>query len=224
MARTTFSGPVRSLTGFTGTYLTFDTATVYENGQGTIAWDPEAGTLYVDLGDGVKLQVGQELFFTARNNTGSDINKGEALQFSGALGNSGRITVQLAQAAAATPPEYFVGIAAQDILDGTDGLVTYFGKLRGIDTRGGGENWQDGDILYLSGSSAGALTKTPPTAPTPDILVAAVVNAATNGILLIRPTFPTSLAQLTDVNITNPQNGDILTYNSSLGVWENSAP
>jgi hypothetical protein len=98
------------------------------------------------------------------------------------------------------------------------------GKVRGIDTRGGLENWQDGDLLYLSDSTAGALTNVAPSTPSPDILVAAVVNAAPNGILLVRPTFPSSLGRITDVLITNPQDGDVLTYNAAGGYWVNQQP
>jgi hypothetical protein len=76
----------------------------------------------------------------------------------------------------------------------------------------------------VSGSVAGALTKIPPTAPVPAILVAAVTNAATNGNIFVRPTFGETLSELHDVRITNPQNGDVLKYNSAGGYWYNSAP
>lgn len=32
------------------------------------------------------------------------------------------------------------------------------------------------------------------------------------------------LNDLDDVEISDPQNGDVLTYNSTSGKWENSAP
>lgn len=224
MSRTTFSGPVRSNNGFLSNHVTFDTDTTYDNGKGTLTWNQNSDTLQLDLGNGVELELGQELFFQVRNNTGSQIDKGTAVEFTGALGNSGRITVGPALASSSTPPEYFVGVSAENIPNDSDGRITFFGKIRGIDTRGGAESWQDGDILYASGSSAGGLTKIKPSSPTPDILVAAVVNAATNGILLIRPTYPLSINELTDVLITNPQDGDVLTYSSSQQLWINQAP
>lgn len=217
MGQTTFSGPVKSNNGFL-----FDTTTTGTDVEGAIVWNSESQTLDIGLGNQVSLQVGQELYFLARNNTGSTIPNGSAVQFSGALGNSGRVTVQLALASPSSPAEYLMGIATQDIANDEDGFVTFFGKVRGIDTRGGAENWQDGDLLYLSGDTAGALTKVPPTSPTPDVLVAAVVNAAPNGILLVRPTFPASISLLSDVIVTNPQPNDILVYNGS--VWVNQAP
>ena len=224
MSRTTFSGPVRSNNGFLSNHVTFDTDATYENGKGTLTWNMDADTLQLDLGNDVELELGHELYFLIRNKTGSQIDVGTPLQFSGALGNSGRITAEPALASPSTPPEYVIGLAAEDIADDADGRVTFFGKIRGVDTRGGAEDWQDGDLLYVSGSSAGTLTKIKPSSPTPDILVAAVVNAATKGIVLVRPTYPFTIGELTDVLITNPQDGDVLTYNAAQSLWINQAP
>lgn len=224
MSRTTFSGPVRSNNGFLSNHVTFDTDSTYDNGKGTLTWNMDADTLQLDLGNNVELELGHELYFLIRNNTGSQIDVGTPLQFSGALGNSGRITAEPALASPLTPPEYVIGLAAENIANDSDGRVTFFGKIRGVDTRGGAENWQDGNLLYVSGSSAGTLTKNKPDSPTPDILVAAVVNAAPNGIVLVRPTYPLPLGELTDVLITNPQDGDVLTYNAASSLWVNQAP
>lgn len=220
MAQTRFSGPVKSDTGFI-----FGLETTNTNlSPGEMAWSTQDGTVDVGLPNGVTMQLGQEMYYLARNNTGSTIANGTVVQFAGALGNSGRLLTQPALAAVATPPAYVMGVTTQDILTGADGYVTAFGLVRQIDTRGGAENWQDGDILYLSGSVAGAMTKTRPLAPIPAVLIAAVTNAATNGNIFVRPTFGESLAQLHDVRISNPQNGQVLKYNSTGGYWYNSAP
>jgi len=224
VSRTTFSGPVRSNNGFLSNHVTFDTDTTYDNGKGTLTWNQDSDTLQLNLGNGVELELGQELFFQVRNNTGSQIDKGTAVEFTGALGNSGRITVGPSLASPSTPTDYFVGISAEDIPDNSDGRITSFGKIRGIDTRGGAENWQDRDLLYVSGSSAGSLTKVKPPSPTPDILAATVVSSSPNGIILVRPTYPLPINELTDVLITNPQDGDVLTYSSSQQLWINQAP
>lgn len=220
MAQTRFSGPVKSDTGFI-----FGLETTNTNlSPGEMAWSTQDGTVDVGLPNGITMQLGQEMYYLARNNTGSTIANGKVVQFAGALGNSGRLLMQPALAAVATPPAYVMGVTTQDILTGADGYVTAFGLVRQIDTRGGAENWQDGDILYLSGSVAGAMTKTRPLAPIPAVLIAAVTNAATNGNIFVRPTFGESLAQLHDVRISNPQNGQVLKYNSTGGYWYNSAP
>lgn len=220
MAQTRFSGPVKSDNGFLFGLETSNT----NLGPGEMAWSTQDGTVDVGLPNGVTMQLGQEMYFLARNNTGTTIPNGTVVQFAGALGNSGRLLMQPALAAVATPAVYVMGVTTQDVPTGTDGYVTAFGMVRQIDTRGGAENWQDGDILYLSGSVAGGMTKTRPLAPIPAILIAAVTNAATNGNIFVRPTFGESLAQLHDVRISNPQNSQVLKYNSTGGYWYNSAP
>lgn len=220
MAQTRFSGPVKSDNGFifgleaNGTSLE----------PGKMAWSTQDGTVDVGLPNGVTMQLGQEMYYLARNNTGTTIPNGTVVQFAGALGNSGRLIMQPALASALVPPVYIMGVTTQDVPTGTDGYVTAFGMVRQIDTRGGAENWQDGDLLYVSGSVAGGMTKIPPTTPVPKILIAAVTNAATNGNIFVRPTFGESLANLHDVKITNPQNGDVLKYNATAGYWYNAAP
>lgn len=220
MAQTRFSGPVKSDNGFifgleaNGTNLD----------SGKMAWSTQDGTIDVGLLNGVTMQIGQEMYYLARNNTGSTIPNGTVVQFSGAVGNSGRLTMQPALASSNTPPIYVMGITTQNIPNGEDGYVTEFGLIRQIDTRGGAENWQDGDILYVSGSIAGKMTKIPPLAPIPAIVIAAVTNAATNGNVFVRPTFGEKLSQLHDVRISNPQNGQVLKYNATGGYWYNAAP
>lgn len=224
MARTTFSGPVKSGNGFEGSGVILDTASPLPVAQGVVTWNTQEGVVDIGLNSSVTLQVGLETLYLVKNQTGSQINDGTAVRFAGAVGNSGKLLATPAISSTTVPPEYFMGVATQDIPNGDSGFVTAFGLVRGIDTRGGAENWADGDLLYVSSTTAGALTKTPPTSPNPKILVAAVVNAATNGILFVRPTYADSLAELHDVVITNPQNGDILKYNSTTKVWYNTQP
>ena len=224
MARTTFSGPVRSVAGFEGSGVVLDTASPAAVAPGVLTWNTADSTVDIGLNSDVTLQVGLETLYLVKNSTGSQIAKGAAVRFAGTVGNSGKLLATPALASETIPPEYFMGVATQDIPNGDSGFVTAFGLVRGVNTTGGAENWVDGQLLYVSGATAGALTKTPPTSPKPKILVAAVVNAANNGTLFVRPTYTDSLAELHDVVITNPQNGDILKYNSATKVWYNTQP
>lgn len=219
MAQTRFSGPVKSDAGFR-----FDTSATSVPAVGELVWNADDGTIDVGLPNGVTMQVGQESFFLARNQTGSTIPNGTVVMFAGAIGNSGRLLMEPAIASAIVPPVYVMGVATHDVLNGSNGYVTEFGLVRQIDTRGGAENWQDGDILYVDGTTPGKLTNVEPVSPTPSIIVAAVTNAATNGNIFVRPTFGETLAQLHDVIITSPQNGDILKYNATGGYWYNTQP
>lgn len=219
MAQTRFSGPVKSDAGFR-----FDTSATSVPAVGDLVWNADDGTIDVGLPNGVTMQVGQESFFLARNQTGSTIPNGTVVMFAGAIGNSGRLLMEPAIASAIVPPVYVMGVTTHDVLNGSNGYVTEFGLVRQIDTRGGAENWQDGDILYVDGTTPGKLTNVEPVSPTPSIIVAAVTNAATNGNIFVRPTFGETLAQLHDVVITSPQNGDILKYNATGGYWYNTQP
>lgn len=219
MAQTRFSGPVKSDAGFR-----FDLISDVVPAEGDLVWNANDGTLDVGMPNGVTMQIGQEMFYLARNQTGSTIPNGTVVMFAGALGNSGRMLMQPAIASSIVPPVYVMGVTTHDVANGANGYVTEFGLVRKIDTRGGAENWQDGDILYVSNTVAGAMTKVPPVSPDPSIIVAAVVNAATNGSIFVRPTFGEKLSELHDVRITNPQNNDILKYNATGGYWYNSQP
>jgi hypothetical protein len=78
--------------------------------------------------------------------------------------------------------------------------------------------------LYLNPAVPGGLTKTLPTAPNPKVVVAAVVHAATNGSLFIRPSFGGKLGDFEgDVQITSVTNDDLLQYYSAGGYWRNIA-
>lgn len=219
MGQTRFTGPVKSDAGFR-----FDTTAADTPDVGDIVWNAVDGTIDVGLPNGVTMQVGQEMYFLARNQTGSTIPNGTVVMFAGALGNSGRLLMQPAVASAIIPPVYVMGVTTHDVPNGSNGYVTEFGLVREIDTRGGSENWQDGDILYVSGATPGAMTNVAPVSPLPAIIVAAVTNAATKGNIFVRPTFGEKLDQLHDVRITNPQNNDILKYNATGGYWYNTQP
>lgn len=198
--------------------IQFDVTKTGATAEGQAQWNSEEDTL--DIGaNGVTYQLGQELSPLYKNQTGSTITNGTPCMFAGAVGASGRIKIQPAIADGSIPAEYITGIATQDILDAADGHVTWFGKVRGIDTTGTpyGETWADGDLLYVSPTTAGYLTKTKPQAPNYAILVAAVVHAhAVNGVLQIRPHWADKLVDLSDVN------GTPLTSTGQFPVWDNS--
>ena len=202
--------------------LTFDITTEEDAVPGMLTWNTDESTLNIGLDDEVILQAGQEMVYYVKNQTGSTINDGQVVQFVGSLGNSGRLLIALARADTTSEAKYIMGVATEEIANGADGFVTAFGKIRGIDTDGSvcSETWDDGDILYLSATTAGCLTVTPPAEPSLRIPIAAVVHAANNGTLFVRPTFYPKLNDLHDVTTDGATNGQVLVYNSSSGVWE----
>jgi hypothetical protein len=157
---------------------------------GTLCWSPEDLTLNLEHPGGVTQQIGQEMYGYVRNGTANTIPNGTAVQFSGAEQNgTARLLVAPMLANGAFPSLYGLGITTQDIEPGEDGMVTVWGKVREIDTTGGAEDWQVGDVLYVSPIYVGELTKVKPTAPNNVIPMAAVLKVdSTEGELFVRPT------------------------------------
>lgn len=167
--------------------IAFDTVNVDTDPvEGELTWDTAEKTLSLGLNGGdVILQLGQEMHYRVRNNTGVQIPNGTVCRFAGSLGNSGILLAAPFQANGAYDSHVVMGVATEDIPNGEDGLVTAFGKVRGVNTSA----FSDGQILYASPTVAGGLTATRPEPPNNIVIVAAVVNAANNGTLFIRPTF-----------------------------------
>lgn len=155
--------------------------------QGLFSWNADEET--VDLvQNGSVLQVGQEHLVQVRNNTVSTIANGTPLMYAGTIGNSSRILVEPMDGTVQANAMRFLGFATTDIAAGGDGKATILGKVKDIDTTGTAvsETWLDGDILYISPTTVGALTKVEPTAAQLDMAVAVVVHAHSAGSLYVR--------------------------------------
>ena len=204
--------------GLSAGYYQYDTTpTNTPADQGTTYWDDSAETVALIM-NGTTQKIGEDVFFHVKNQSGSPISKGKCVRFAGTDGNSGKILISLFTANGSVSSQYFMGVTAEDIPNGSNGKVYHFGKMRGVNTSA----FQDGDLLYASTTVAGGFQTTVPQAPNNIILVAAVVNAANNGTLMIRPTLGSNINNDEGVKITNPQNGQSLVYDSALGLWKNT--
>lgn len=153
---------------------------------GEVRLNSTENTLDVGLGNGVVGQMFEETFIAVKNGTGSAMTAGQVVTFTGVNGTVP--TVGLATANSAYQPLYTVGVLAENIAAGATGRATTLGKITGLNTTGGAETWAAGDILYISPTTAGALTNVEPTAPNVAVSMAAVITAnATTGTLLVRP-------------------------------------
>ncbi len=145
-----------------------------------LQWNPDDGTLDVGLYGGSILQCGQELHYYAKNTTGATILNGAPVIVTGTIGASGKLQIGLAIANGTIPQKYFIGAATQDIANNAFGYVTAFGLLRGFNTSA----YADGDLLYVSGTTAGQWSTTP--SAFWKTTQAIVVHAATNGSIFVR--------------------------------------
>ena len=142
---------------------------------GDIAWNAEEMTVDIALGNGVVLQVGEEMLTTVENGSGSVIPNGTVVMRIGSPGNSGKLVVQPYDGV--SPGYTVVGVATSDIA--TLGKVTSYGRLRGINTSA----WVKDTILYVNGSG---FTSTVPTSGIQMMVATVLTQHATNGVLLVR--------------------------------------
>lgn len=98
-----------------------------------------------------------------------------------------------------------------------------FGNVSGINTTGSiqGETWVDGDVLYLSPTVPGKLTKVKPAAPNHTVTMGYVVYAHANqGKIFVKVDNGYELGELHNVSVPAPSDGDIIRYNGLSQIWE----
>lgn len=217
--------------GLLAEYLEVNTTpTTYTPAVGRLGWNNTDGTLEFKLkGGNVTLQIGQEQVIRVVNKTTPLINLLEAdyqvCVVSGATGQ--RVSVRLAQADSDANSAGTLGMVTENINANQEGFITTSGQVREINTTGSlqGETWSDGDILYLSPTTAGAVTNIKPVAPYHTVIVGYVEYAhAIHGKIYVKIDNGYELDELHNVKITSPQNNDVLMYNSTDAIWENKDP
>jgi len=117
------------------------------------------------------LQIGQEEWFRAKNETGVTIPNGFAVYVNGESG--GLPTVALAQANLQSTALSTIGVATHDVEDGTFGYFTVSGTIRDVDT----SLFTAGDIIFLSATVPGFYTNIPPQSPNYQIILGVVTKS-----------------------------------------------
>ena len=207
-------------------YLTFNTSpTGVPTTEGTLSWNNADWTADLILkGWNVTLQIGQEMVKRVVNKEWTDFTEAgyQAVKILGATGQ--RLSVDLAQANSDANSGNTLWLVTEDIVNNQEGFITFSGEVRDINTTGSlqSETWADWDTLYLSPTTAGALTNIEPSAPNHSVIVWFVEYAhISNGKIFVKVDNGYELWQLHNVAITSPSNEDILNYNSSTQLWEN---
>ena len=187
--------------------------------EGSLTWDPDQGTLDLILeGGNIVHKIGQEILVHVK--AAESISKGNVVYASGAVGASGKILASKFKADGNTKAFLILGIATEDISQGSFGFVTQSGTIRGLNT----SSYSAGAILYASFVSSGSLSVLKPVAPNIATPLAFVVNShSTNGELAVRLTSPNELEELHDVHLVEPATGDTIIYDSVAGRWDNTS-
>ena len=204
----------------------FDQTPTGTAGVAVMRWNDTDGTVDLGLkGGNVTLQIGQEQVLRVVNKTATNVNLLEAnyqaVRVTGAQGQ--RLKVDLAQATDDSLSAETIGLVTETINNNQEGFITTSGIVRGINTTGSlqSETWADGDIVYLSPTTAGNITNIKPTAPNHLVIIGYVISAhITQGSIFVKVDNGYELDELHNVLITSVQKGDSLEYNGVL--WVNS--
>ena len=210
--------------GIAGSYFQLSTSTGGTLVPGMFSWNGTDGTADLMLkGGSVTLQIGQEQLVRVINETGANLLESEykVVRVIGATAN--RLKVGLALASGETTSAETIGIVTENISLNQEGFVTTSGLIRNINTTGSlqGETWADGDMLYLSPSTFGAITNIKPQAPNHIVILGYVVRAGNNGSVYVKVDNGYELNELHNVAISGQTNNDLLAYDSSLNLWKN---
>lgn len=148
--------------------------------DGELFYDEQNKTISAKLGN-VSLQFGQEMYINARNSTGALIPDGSVVYITGATGNKPNIAYAIADQEPIA--NAVIGVTTEDIDNNANGFVTTFGLVRTLNTSA----YDEGDLLYLSPTVQGGLTKVKPSYPNLVVEVGRVVRAHTSlGEILIK--------------------------------------
>ena len=199
---------------------------------GATQWNNTLGSSQTLLkGGNVALKNGVDLVARVVNkvtpNTTLTKAQYQAVRVSGASGQ--KLAVNLAKADVDANSADTLGLVTETIPTNQEGFIITVGQLEDINTTGSlqGETWSDGDVLYLSPTTFGALTNIKPNGSTGHIVVIGYVEYAhsSQGKIYVKIMNGWELDELHNVYI-NPAtlaNKDLLQYNSSNQLWENKS-
>jgi len=187
------------------------------------------------LGDGVtQLQnleflnnESQLITATVVNKTGVNLlaSNYQVVKVSTAQGQ--RLAVDFAQANNDNNSADTIGLVRENITNNLSGDITILGQITEINTTGSlqGETWVDGDVLYLSTTTAGRATNIKPTGLVGHLVVLGYVEYAhaIHGKIFVKINNGFELDELHNcyINPTTLANNDVLTYDSASDLWKN---
>jgi hypothetical protein len=194
---------------------------------GTTRWNDTIGSSETTLkGGSVILKNGVDLVARVVNkvtpNTTLTKASYQVVRISGAQGQ--RLAVNLAQANNDNNSADTLGVVCETITTNQEGFIMTVGQLENINTTGSlqGETWADGDLLYLSPTTAGRLTNIKPIAPAHIVIVGYVEYAHNNnGKIYVKIMNGWELDELHNVAISTPLNNQGLIYETSTDLWKN---
>jgi hypothetical protein len=207
--------------------LDFETTAAHSVVEGELAWNNTDGTLDLGLKGGNTISnLGQHIHARVVNKVtpNQTLTKAgyKAVKISGAQGQ--RLAVELAQGNNDANSADTIGLVCETIATNQEGFIVCVGQIIGINTTGSlqSETWVDGDVLYLSPTTAGQITNIKPTGAGHIVVIGYVeYSHAINGKIYVKVMNGWELDELHDVAITSAANNDALVYETSTQLWKN---
>jgi len=194
--------------------------------EGVMSWNSSDGTVVLSLkGNTYNLPIGESLVARVVNNTGAQLNRTDykVVRVSSAQGQ--RLAVQLAQANNDANSADTLGIVCENISNNQEGFIVNVGQITEINTTGSlqGETWVDGDSLYLSPTTPGAITNVKPVAPSHGVRLGYVEYAhSQHGKIYVKIDNGYELDELHDVEPTPYVNKGVLYRDTTLNLWKSA--
>ena len=214
--------PVDSVFGAINTitqvdYLALNVSSTVAVTTAKIVWNATETTGELGFNASVNTLLGMDVHAQVYNQSGSPFTKGQVVRADGTSGT--RLRAALALGTSDANSAQTLGLVAQTIGNNESGVIITQGLLRAINTNA----FNEGDTLWLSATTPGALTNTRPTAPLHGVRIGYVVKKAGSGagIIFVDVQNGLELEELHDVAITAVANNDIISYNASTTVWRN---
>ena len=158
----------------------------------------------------------EKLLCVVRNQTGATLTKKTVVYISGATGNRPLVSKSIANTEAGSSKTF--GILQQDILHNGTGYAVVEGQLSGINT----SMFTEGQLLWLSPTTAGEMTTTKPSAPNHMVFCGHVVRSHINdGIIEVKIQNGFELNELHNVAINGVADGQVLVYDGATSLWKN---
>jgi hypothetical protein len=194
--------------------------------EGVMSWDNTDGTVRLSVkGNTYSVPIGQSVISRVRNNTGTNLLRTnyQVVKVAGAQGQ--RLAVTLAQANNDANSASTLGLVCENISNNQEGFIVNIGQIVNVNTTGNlqGETWLDGDVLYLSPTIAGAITKVKPLAPQHTVILGYVEYAhANNGKIYVKIDNGYELEELHDVSAEPFINNGVLYRDTTLNLWKSA--
>lgn len=150
---------------------------------------------------------------------GEALTKGQAVYVSSSNGTN--MIVSKASNASEATSSKTLGVIAQNLALNDQGFVITEGLLDGLDT----STATAGDPVWLgtNGNLIYGLTNKP-SAPAHLVYIGVVTRVQqNNGEIFIKVQNGFELQELHNVSISSPSNGQVLSYNSTTGLWNNAS-